>query len=99
EIADPPFMLFASGSLDRLRLPAVSVVGSREATRYGRDVARRLGRERSAAGVTVVSGFARGVDAAAHEAALEGAGGTVAVLGCGLDVDSPREPRRLRARI
>jgi len=99
EIADPPFVLFASGSLERLRLPAVSVVGSREATRYGRDVAQRLGRELSAAGVAVVSGFARGVDAAAHEAALDGPGGTVAVLGCGLDVDYPREHRRLRERV
>ena len=99
EIADPPFVLHASGSLDRLRLPAVSVVGSRDASRYGRDVAQRLGRELSAAGVAVVSGFARGVDAAAHEAALEGPGGTVAVLGCGLDVDYPREHRRLRERL
>ncbi|HEX4440984.1 MAG TPA: DNA-processing protein DprA [Thermoanaerobaculia bacterium] len=99
EIADPPFALHASGSLDRLRLPAVSVVGSREATRYGRDVARRLGGELSAAGVAVVSGFARGVDAAAHEAALEGPGGTIAVLGCGIDVDYPREHRRLRERV
>jgi DNA processing protein len=99
EIADPPFALYASGSLDRLRLPAVSVVGSREATRYGRDVAQRLGRELSGAGVTVVSGFARGVDAAAHEAALDGPGGTVAVLGCGVDVDYPREHRRLRERV
>jgi len=99
EIADPPFVLHASGSLDRLRLPAVSVVGSRDASRHGRDVAQRLGRELSAAGVAVVSGFARGVDAAAHEAALEGPGGTVAVLGCGLDVDYPREHRRLRERL
>jgi DNA processing protein len=99
EIADPPFALFAAGSLERLRLPAVSVVGSREATRYGRDVAQRLARELSAVGVAVVSGFARGVDAAAHEAALDGPGGTVAVLGCGLDVDYPREHRRLRERV
>jgi len=99
EIADPPFVLFASGSLDRLRLPAVSVVGSREATRYGRDVASRVGGELSAAGVTVVSGFARGLDAAAHEAALQGPGGTIAVLGCGVDVDYPREHRRLRERV
>jgi DNA processing protein len=99
EIADPPFVLYASGSLDRLRLPAVSVVGSREATRYGRDVAQRLGRELSGSGVAVVSGFARGVDAAAHEAALDGPGGTVAVLGCGIDVDYPREHRRLRERV
>jgi len=99
EIADPPFVLHASGSLDRLRMPAVSVVGSRDASRFGRHVAQRLGRELSAAGVAVVSGFARGVDAAAHEAALEGPGGTVAVLGCGLDVDYPREHRRLRERL
>jgi DNA processing protein len=99
EIADPPFVLHALGAPDRLRLPAVSVVGSREATRYGRDVARRLARELSAAGVAVVSGFARGVDAAAHEAALDGPGGTVAVLGCGLDVDYPREHRRLREKM
>ncbi len=96
EIADPPFLLFALGRLERLKLPAVAVVGSRNATRYGRDVAARLARELSQAGVTVVSGFARGVDAAAHAAAREGPGGTIAVLGCGLDVDYPREHARLK---
>jgi DNA processing protein len=96
EIPDPPFLLFAVGRLEKLRLPAVAVVGSRNATRYGRDVAARLSRDLSHAGVTVVSGFARGVDAAAHEAAREGPGGTVAVLGCGLDVDYPREHARLK---
>ena len=96
EIADPPFLLFAAGRLEKLKLPAVAVVGSRSATRYGRDVASRLSRELSLAGVTVVSGFARGVDAAAHEAAREGPGGTIAVLGCGLDVDYPREHARLK---
>jgi len=99
EIADPPFVLFALGKVDRLRLPAVAIVGSRDATRYGRDVASKLAGELSAAGVSVVSGFARGVDAAAHEAALEGPGGTIAVLGCGLDVDYPREHSRLKARL
>jgi DNA processing protein len=99
EIADPPFVLFALGRLDRLRLPAVAIVGSRDATRYGRDVAWKLSRELSAAGVAIVSGFARGVDAAAHEAALEGPGGTIAVLGCGIDVDYPREHRRLKERL
>ncbi|HEV8611601.1 MAG TPA: DNA-processing protein DprA [Thermoanaerobaculia bacterium] len=97
EIPDPPFLLFALGRLERFRLPAVAVVGSRSATRYGRDVAARLARDLSLAGVTVVSGFARGVDAAAHEAAREGPGGTVAVLGCGLDVEYPREHARLKA--
>src|SRR5262245_31703838 len=99
EIADPPLVLFALGRLDRLRLPAVSVVGSRNATRYGRDVASSLGRDLSAVGVPVVSGLARGVDTAAHEAALPGPGGTIAVLGCGLDVDYPRENARLKREI
>ena len=99
ETPDPPFLLFAVGRTERLRLPAVAVVGSREASRYGRDVAWRLGRELSSAGVTVVSGFARGVDAAAHEAALEGPGGTIAVVGCGLDVEYPRENGRLREKM
>ena len=99
ETPDPPFLLFALGRVERLRLPAVAVVGSREASRYGRDVAWRLARELSLAGVAVVSGFARGVDAAAHEASLEGAGGTIAVTGCGLDVDYPREHARLKERM
>jgi DNA processing protein len=99
ETPDPPFLLFAVGRIERLRLPAVAVVGSREASRYGRDVAWRLARELSSAGVTVVSGFARGVDAAAHEAALEGPGGTIAVAGCGLDVDYPREHSQLKDRM
>jgi DNA processing protein len=96
EISDPPFVLYAAGKLDRLRLPAVGIVGSRAATRYGRDVAARLARDLAAAGVTIVSGFARGVDHAAHEAALDGPGGTIAVLGCGLDVDYPREHAALK---
>jgi DNA processing protein len=99
EIADPPFLLFAVGRLERLRLPAVAVVGSRNATRYGRDVAARLARDLSLAGVAIVSGFARGVDASAHEAAREGPGGTVAVLGCGLDVDYPSEHSRLKREL
>ena len=99
EIADPPFLLFAVGDRERLKLPAVAVVGSRAASRYGRDVATAIARDLSAAGVTVVSGFARGVDGAAHEAALEGAGSTIAVLGCGLDVDYPREHARLKQAV
>jgi DNA processing protein len=99
EIADPPLLLFALGRLERLRLPIVAIVGSRDASRYGRDVAWRLAQDLSGAGVAVASGFARGVDAAAHEAALEGPGGTIAVLGCGIDVDYPREHRRLKERL
>jgi DNA processing protein len=99
EIPDPPFALYASGRLERLRLPAVAVVGSRDASRYGRDVAWRLASDLSGAGVAVVSGFARGVDAAAHEAAAAGPGGTIAILGCGVDVEYPREHRALKARL
>ena len=99
EIADPPILLFALGNLERLRAPAVSIVGSRGATRYGRDVAASLAAGLSAVGVSVVSGLARGVDAAAHEAALEGPGGTIAVLGCGLDIDYPRENARLKEEV
>ena len=99
EIADPPFLLYAMGNLERLKLPAVAVVGSRNASRYGRDVASRLARDLSSAGVAVVSGFARGVDTAAHEAAREGPGGTIAVLGCGLDVNYPRENSTLKEAI
>jgi len=99
EIADPPFALFAHGVLDRLSGPAVAVVGSRNATHYGRDVATSLARGLSSVGIAVVSGLARGVDGAAHEAALEEPGGTIAVLGCGLDVDYPRENARLKEEI
>jgi len=96
EIPDPPFALFTRGNLARLKLPAVAIVGSRAASRYGRDVAALLARDLSLAGVVVVSGFARGVDAAAHRAAREGPGGTIAVLGCGLDVNYPREHASLK---
>ena len=99
ETADPPLVLFALGNIERLRAPAVAVVGSREATRYGLEVAAALGRDLSAVGVAVVSGLARGVDAAAHRAALGGAGGTIAVLGCGLDVAYPRENAALQREI
>ncbi len=85
--------------------PAAAIVGSRRADPYGREAAELFGREIAAAGVTVVSGFARGVDAAAHRGALDGAPegadrcATVAVLGSGLGVDYPRGHRRLGERI
>ena len=99
ETADPPLVLFAAGSLERLRGPAVAVVGSREATPYGIEVATALARDLASVGVAVVSGLARGVDAAAHRAALSGPGGTIAVLGCGLDVNYPRENAALQREI
>jgi DNA processing protein len=74
---------------------AVTVVGSRRATSYGREVARDLARELSAAGLVVVSGLAFGIDACAHRGALDAGGGTIAVLGCGPDTPYPAAHRGL----
>ncbi len=98
EIFDPPFLLFVLGRTELLQSVMVAIVGSRVASTYGTTVARRLGRDLAAAGVSVVSGMARGIDTAAHEGALE-AGTTVAVYGCGLDVIYPAENRKLAERI
>jgi DNA processing protein len=99
-IHDPPPGLFVRGSapLDLLQRPTVAVVGARACSAYGTQVAAALGRELSAAGALVVSGLARGVDAAAHCGALE-TGTTVAVLGCGIDRDYPRAHTDLARRI
>lgn len=105
EIADrfrmlelPPPAIYVQGTLPDG--PAVALVGARRASRYGLEVAEWLGRELAAAGVAVVSGFAVGVDAAAHRGALAAPGGrTVAVLGCGLDLDYPRGHRALGRQI
>src|SRR5580765_3861260 len=84
EIPDPPLVLYAAGDLGRLMLPAVGIVGARAATHYGREVCGEIAGHLSQAGVCVVSGMARGIDAAAHAAALGNAGGTIAVLGSGV---------------
>jgi DNA protecting protein DprA len=94
----PPF-LFIRGSLAEAKNNGVGIVGSRHATPYGRSVSERFGRELAQSGVTVVSGGAVGIDAAAHRGAVSGGGRTVAVLGCGLDVDYPRENRELFEKI
>ena len=90
-IHDPPPGLFLRGAAEPelLARPAMAVVGARACSAYGRQVARRLGRELAAAGLVVVSGMARGVDAEAHRGALQAGGVTVAVLGCGVDRDYP----------
>src|SRR5262249_27967160 len=85
QLSDAPLYLVARG--ERLaETPAVAIVGARHATQYGREIATRFAEELAQAGVTVVSGLARGIDGAAHTGALRGRGQTVAVLGCGIDV-------------
>jgi DNA processing protein len=79
--------------------PCVAVVGARSCSPYGRTVARSLARELAAAGAVVVSGLARGIDGEAHRGALDGAGRTVAVLGCGIDRDYPAAHAELARRI
>ena len=94
----PPPAIYMQGRLPKA--PAVAIVGARRASPYGIEVADWFARELAAAGVVVVSGFAVGVDAAAHRGALAVEGGrTVAVLGCGVDVDYPLGHRELGARI
>jgi DNA processing protein len=100
-IHDPPAGLFMRGEAEPevLSRPAVAVVGARACSGYGASVARSLGRELAAAGLVVVSGLARGIDAEAHRGALEAEGPTVAVLGCGIDRDYPAAHAELARRV
>jgi DNA processing protein len=98
-IHDPPPVLYVTGRLAVEDRQAVAIVGSRRPTTAGRLLTERLGRELAAAGFTVVSGLARGIDAAAHRGALSAGGRTVAVLGCGIDVTYPPEHAALRTEI
>jgi DNA processing protein len=100
-IHDPPAGLFVRGEeeLEVLSRPAVAIVGARASSGYGASVARSLGRELAAAGLVVVSGLARGIDAEAHRGALEADGTTVAVLGCGIDRDYPAAHAELARRV
>ena len=99
EIADPPPLLYAIGRLELLARPALAMVGSRNATAQGMRNAEQFAAAFSAAGLTIVSGLAMGIDAAAHAGGLAGEGSTVAVLGTGVDVTYPRQNAPLAARI
>jgi DNA processing protein len=94
-IHDPPRRLWIRGDVNALHAPSVAIVGSRAASPYALEVARRLGADLARRDVAVVSGLARGVDSAAHRGALEGGGVTIAVFGCGVDVIYPAEHRGL----
>ena len=95
EIADPPLVLHFRGNLSLLTRPSLAIVGSRRASPYGVNAAEHLARQIAGAGIVIVSGGARGIDAAAHHAALDAGGHTIAVLGTGIDIAYPRSNRRL----
>jgi DNA processing protein len=99
EIIDPPLALHTRGDRTLLHSMSVAVVGSRRASPYGVNAAQKLARDLASAGLVVVSGLARGIDAAAHEATLESSGKTIAVLGTGIDLIYPRSHAKLFRRI
>jgi len=103
DLPDPPAVVYVRGNLSRLERAlardCVAIVGARRASPYGLEQARGLGRGLAAAGLTVISGMALGVDAAAHVGALEADGATLAVLACGPEHAYPASKRRLHARI
>jgi DNA processing protein len=98
-LADPPVVLFQLGTLLPSDARAIAIVGSRQCTDYGRRVAQRLGKELAAAGFTVVSGLARGIDGCAHRAALEAGGRTIAILASGLARVYPPEHKELAQQV
>jgi DNA processing protein len=99
EIADPPPLLMIRGQVELLEAPAVAVVGARNASANGRMFAHNLAGELAAAGLLVVSGLARGIDAAAHDGALAAGAPTVAVIASGVDVAYPSDNAELMERI
>src|SRR6266508_3901391 len=99
EIADPPALLYVSGSAKLLSSPALAVVGSRNATPQGLKTAQSFARAFSEVGLVIVSGLAIGVDSAAHRGGLAGRGSTVAVLGTGIDIVYPRRNEPLAQEI
>ena len=99
EIPDPPLLLYLTGRLELLTSPALAVVGSRNASAQGVANAEHFSHALSSAGVTIVSGLALGIDAAAHRGALRGSGSTIAVIGTGADIVYPYSNRLLAGLI
>ncbi|HEX6729996.1 MAG TPA: DNA-processing protein DprA [Pyrinomonadaceae bacterium] len=100
EIYDPPIVIYVKGSWSEcLDQPCIAIVGSRRCSTYGQNAALMIARDLAQRGMTVVSGFARGIDASAHRGALEAGGRTVAVLGTGIDQYYPRDHQRLAGEI
>ncbi len=99
EIPGPPPVVYFRGSLPAQDEPTVAMVGTRRSTSYGREATIRIAGDLAAAGVTIVSGLARGIDGFAHQAALEAGGRTIAVMASGVDIIYPPEHRQLANRI
>ena len=99
QIYDPPLVLYVKGTLTAADKNGVAIVGSRQTTHYGIEVARKFGYQLAYVGVTVVSGGARGIDTAAHQGALSAKGRTICVLGTGINIVFPPENAELFARI
>jgi DNA processing protein len=98
-IFNAPPVIYVRGEIDKRDEWAVAIVGTRRASVYGKEAARMVATGLARAGVTVVSGLARGIDTVAHRTCLEAGGRTIAVMGCGLDIIYPRENARLAAEI
>ena len=99
QIYDPPVIIYVRGNVEAVAEPGVAVVGTRHPTPYGMGMAERLACDLASRGLTIISGLARGVDAAAHRGAVNAKGRTVAVFGTGADVVYPREHNRLTEQI
>lgn len=98
-IPDPPPLLYVTGNLQNADHQALAIVGSRVSTHTGRAFTRQLSGTLAELGFTIVSGLARGIDAAAHQGAIESGGRTIAVLGCGINRTYPSEHEHLRQQI
>lgn len=99
EISDPPSILYVLGSPQLLSSPGIAMVGARAASSYGLQVAERLAGEMARQDMVITSGFAMGIDTAAHRGALAAGGKTIAVMGCGLDIIYPGQNKKLHAQI
>lgn len=99
QIDDPPILLYIIGEVPLQDAPSIAIVGSRSPTEYGKTTSQQLSYQLAEHGVTVVSGFARGIDTCVHRGALEAGGHTIAVFGSGLSIIYPSTNRTLAAEI
>ncbi|MBF0594542.1 MAG: DNA-protecting protein DprA [Candidatus Omnitrophica bacterium] len=99
EISDPPIVLYVKGNLPAIDDVAIAIVGARQPTAYGHGIAEQFAMRIVEAGAAVISGMARGIDAAAHRGALKAGGRTFGALGCGLDVKYPYQNHDLHANV